>query len=377
MHVITISLARGVLEEGSREFIRMQHYARHLSSYHVIVLTRKVHTQKEVIRSGNLYVYGTHTQTRFGMLLQAYRIGRNIISTLNEKPVLTVQDPLEIGWLGYLLSQVTRIPFHVQVHGDYFSSYAWVGRSPFRYIRRFYALVLLRRVHAIRVVSARIFNSLHKRGIAPSQMTILPIRPELEVFVAASKMIEEHSICTYGYIGRLAPEKNIARIIRAFAQLLREESRAHLRIVGSGPCAESLHALVAKLGMTNAVTFVPWTHMIIDEYKKIDVAVLASDHEAYALTLIEALALGIPIVARDVGCVGEVVIDGVHGLIVHTDTDAAFAHAMRDVWIDRSFYKNCSEAGKKLGQTLSRETNDSYARAWVDAIAKARRIASE
>ncbi|MFP3344870.1 glycosyltransferase, partial [Halomonas sp. SIMBA_159] len=57
------------------------------------------------------------------------------------------------------------------------------------------------------------------------------------------------------YVGRLSEEKGIGTLIEAFAGLRKRIPAAQLRIVGTGPMADALHAKVAELQLTGAVTF--------------------------------------------------------------------------------------------------------------------------
>lgn len=367
MHVLTISLGRNILRLG-REQERMKLYAAHLTQLSVIVLTRKEHGYARTVAEENLCVYPTNSRNRFMMLHDAFCIGLRILQgdTATTR-VVSAQDPLLIGWLSWVLSKVCGVHFHVQVHGDYFGG-GWSGRSPVRYIQLFLALLLLRRAPLIRVVSNRIKSSLVTRGISGEKITVLPIRPELEAFLSYTHVVRDTPPYTFLFIGRLAPEKDILRIVRAFARVHREQSETHLRIVGEGRERERITGLIATLGITDAVTLLPWTDAVGKEMVKADVFLLASLHEAYALTLVEAMAVGLPLITTDVGCVGEVVLDGVHGLVVYEKNDRAYAEAMVRMMHDASFRIQCGKNGKYTTQALAEYSAEEYAQAWVTAL---------
>ncbi len=368
MHVLTISLGRNILRRG-REQERMKGYAHHLAEFSIIVLTRKEHGFTDVMHEGNLHIYPTNSRNRFMMLVDAFLIARRIVHAQREMPmVISAQDPLEIGWVSYVVARMTRIHFHVQVHGDYFSSEAWVGRSLLRRVKRFCALVLLRRAPFIRVVSERIKASLVARGIAATKITVLPIRPELEAFLSHTHGVRTTPPYTFLFIGRLAPEKNIARIVRAFALVHKEHPEARLRIVGEGSEKEKLITLVKSLGLHDAVTFLPWTDDVSKEMAQADIFLLASQHEAYALTLVEAMAVGLPLITTDVGCVGEVIQDGVHGIVVREESDAAYAVAMSTLYEDAHLQQVYGKAGKEVACTVATTTPETYAESWVTAL---------
>ena len=369
MEVLAISLGRNILKPESRDRVRMLSYAQYLDAYHLVVLTTRKHGYSEVVHEGMLHLYPTNSRFRVMMLIDAFCIGRRIAQHTQSNPfVITAQDPLLIGWISFFLARFVGAHIHIQVHGDYFSTDAWCGHSYIRRIERLFARSLLLNVPAIRVVSERIKTSLVRRGVSRHTITVLPIRPELETFLETSHVHRDVSPYTFLYIGRLAPEKNIPRIIRSFALLHAKYPDIHLHIVGEGSEKSTLEKLVATHNLYDAVTFLPWTQAVHAEMAQADKFVLASLHEAYALTLIEAMAVGLPIVTTDVGCVGEVVRDAVHGIVVKGEGDLIYADAMERLMTDVSFRKTCGTRGKETAGVLSRQTADGYARAWVTSL---------
>jgi glycosyltransferase involved in cell wall biosynthesis len=96
---------------------------------------------------------------------------------------------------------------------------------------------------------------------------------------------------------------------------------------------------------------------------------VASEHEAYGLVLIEAMAVGIPIITTDVGCVGEVFKDGEHGVVVRTAGDAGYAAALRTLLADADMRRACGHRAKETAQTLSETvTSGAYVRTWVTSL---------
>jgi glycogen(starch) synthase len=368
MEVLAISLGKNILKAESRDRERMRQYAEHLDGYHLIILTRKQDGYTEEVHEGSLHLYPTQSHPRLGMLCTAFTLARKIIGRKKAPWVVTAQDPLEIGWLALFIAQVTTVRLHIQVHGDYFSSDAWVGRSPFRYVRRFFALMLLRRASVIRVVSKRIMESLTLRGVDKEYITVLPIRPELESFLSTEHTYRTTPPYTCLFIGRLAPEKNIARIIRAFALVLQNGGDSVLKIVGSGEEQNTLMSLVRTLGIEKQVMFSAWTEHVQEEMNNADIFLLASKHEAYALTLVEAMAVGLPVVTTDVGCVGEVVVHGVHGLVVRDESDESYAEAMRELIQKPKLQEQYGRAGRRKASEVGEVIQDEYVRAWVRSL---------
>lgn len=372
MEVISLSLARGVLESGSRERLRMMQYATRLDRLYMVILTRTVHEYKKNEIEDTLSLHPTNSRNRLCMLFDAFCIVQKIVKGRDMRNiVISAQDPFEIGWLSYILVRVTKARFHVQIHGDYFDS-GWCGRSPVRWVKRYFALILLRRAPAIRVVSERIKYSLLKRGIDETRIVVLPIRPELESFL--SHTATPYTLNTqfvFLYVGRFAPEKNLSRMLKAFSEVYAQYSYTQLRLVGSGIEEQKLKKLVKKLGIEEAVLFIPWTHAIPEEMAKAHVCVLASKHEAYGLVLLEAMAVGLPLITTNVGCVGEIVRDGIHGIVVSQHSVSLYAEAMKRMVYDNAFRIQCAQTAKETAYTICKQTQDMYIEKWVNALSHA------
>lgn len=103
-----------------------------------------------------------------------------------------------------------------------------------------------------------------------------------------------------GTIAALRPEKNIGRLIRAFSQLDTRVS-ARLVIIGDGPQRAELEGLVAELGLQTRVIFEGHVATPDARLKSFDIFAMSSDTEQMPISLLEAMAAGLPTVATNVG----------------------------------------------------------------------------
>jgi glycosyltransferase involved in cell wall biosynthesis len=369
MEVILLSLARNILEKGSRERLRMAQYANKLDGLHIVVLTQRIHGYTKNETGNMLSLYPTHSKNRLCMLFDAFCIVQKIMKGRNgKKIVISAQDPFEIGWLSYIVARITKAHFHVQIHGDYFNN-GWCGYSPIRWIKRYFARILIQRAYSIRVVSERIKRSLLKHHIDATRIRVLPIRPELESFLSHS--VTPHVDGTpfiFLYVGRFSSEKNIQRILNAFSEVYTHHTHVRLRLVGSGKEEQVLKKRVKKLGIHDVVTFISWTQTIPEEMAKAHVCVLASKHEAYGLVLLEAMAVGVPLITTDVGCVGDIVHDGIHGIVVPQKSVSVYTHAMMRMVSDTVFWTQCIHNEKDTVRMICAETQDMYVEKWVNTL---------
>ncbi len=141
-----------------------------------------------------------------------------------------------------------------------------------------------------------------------------------------------------GTVAALREEKNIARLLRAFAML----PSGRLVIVGEGPERPALEALAASLGVAERVRFAGHHQDTAGFYAGFDIFALSSDTEQMPLSVIEAMASGLPVVSTDVGDVRMMVSAENRPAITGLD-DAALAAALAALTADL-------DARRRIGQ---------------------------
>jgi glycosyltransferase involved in cell wall biosynthesis len=129
-------------------------------------------------------------------------------------------------------------------------------------------------------------------------------------------------------VGRLAPEKNHALLLRVFGRLRRSVPRAKLLLVGSGELDAPLRALTKELGLSESVVFAGPMSPVGPVFFVAELFVLASWLEGLPLVVLEAMAAGCPMVLTAVGGIPEVVHDGRTGLVVPPNDEAALERAL-------------------------------------------------
>ena len=135
-------------------------------------------------------------------------------------------------------------------------------------------------------------------------------------------------------VARLIPEKDHATLLRAMALAAREEPEFRLEIAGDGPCLAASKALAGELGLGDCVRFLGRVDDVPALLGRAGLLVLSSWLEGVSLTLLEAMARGLPVVATRVGGNPEVVVDGTTGLLVPPRDPVALAAALVAVWRD-------------------------------------------
>jgi glycosyltransferase involved in cell wall biosynthesis len=130
-----------------------------------------------------------------------------------------------------------------------------------------------------------------------------------------------------GTVAALRNEKNLARLLRAF-RLLPEGRGARLVIVGDGPERAGLERLAAELGLGGRVRFTGQVDDPARLYAGFDIFALSSDTEQMPLSVLEAMAAGLPVAATDVGDVRDMLAAENTPFVAPCD-EAALAERMR------------------------------------------------
>lgn len=145
-------------------------------------------------------------------------------------------------------------------------------------------------------------------------------------------------------VGRLDPVKDLPTLLRALP-LLKDEA-ATLHLIGDGAERASLARLAAELDVASRVRFAGYRADARDLLPAADVFVNSSISEGISLTLLEAMAAVLPIVATAVGGTPEVVLDGITGRVVPPRRPAALAAALDDVLGSPDTCRRMGEAGR-------------------------------
>ncbi|HVZ06461.1 glycosyltransferase [Rhodopila sp.] len=191
-----------------------------------------------------------------------------------------------------------------------------------------------RRVRLRRLALGRTPVVLPSRTLVRIATDIWKLRPSLIRYVPNGVDLARFTVSTraavgepvIGTIAALREEKNIARLLRAFALATRGPP-ARLVIVGDGPERAALTALAAQLGIAERVEFTGHQADTPAFYRRFDIFALSSDTEQMPLSVIEAMASGLPVVSTDVGDVRMMVAERNVPLVTRLD-DAALASAL-------------------------------------------------
>lgn len=195
----------------------------------------------------------------------------------------------------------------------------------------------LRRFQAVVAVSRPLVADVRRARVPPERIRLVPnawdgrLHPRSRVEARKALGLPRDAF-VIGWVGRLIPVKGCDVFLRAVTRL--RDLPVHASIIGCGREQERLEALVAEPGVRERVHFHGYREGAADLFRAFDVWVLSSRSEGTPMVLFEAMAAGVPIVAADVGGVGDV-ISGVEACLVPPEDPGALAACLRDIYAGR------------------------------------------
>jgi glycosyltransferase involved in cell wall biosynthesis len=260
-----------------------------------------------------------------------------------------------MGLLGLLAAKLLHLPvtgaFHVDLprYAGYLYPGTFAARHAWRYVSWFYDM--LDEVYAPTRTSAR---DLVAHGVDPRRVRVLPAWVDGDRFGAAAtpRAGANGDGPEVVYAGRLAPEKGVHVLARAFREVVDGGVRARMAVAGDGPSRVRLERELAGYPV-RFLGFVPQDDLGA-VYGGADVLVLPSSTDTCGLVVLEAQAAGLPVITTDRGGSHEHVVPGQTVLLVPGDDAAALARALRELLTDDERRRAMGRAAREYVMGIAR-----------------------
>ncbi len=377
MFVISLALDSKVLDPESVVAFRTRAYGEIVSHYSVLVSSPSDMTVK---LSNRATIYGV---SGMGKAVRLYKMYQKAVSLIRagKCDVITSQDMYYLGALGLFLAWRYKLGLEVQV----------LGIEKLSWFRKKLAIFVMRRASVVRALSTRLEHRLiHEFGIPKSSIVVVPIYVDVkklgldvrtlhgrdaEVFRKESDAFAQTYGKNFNFLAvcRLVPIKRIEMQLQAIHELSKTHPQVRLHIVGAGPLLAELKARVAELQISEHVIFHGYQSgaALGLFYISADCFLLTSDYEGWGMVIIEAMSAGLPVIMTDVGCAGELVVDGVSGLVIPPRDQEALTVAMNRLMTDSALRNQLSVGATAALAQLPNFENilEQYKKNWEVALA--------
>ncbi len=205
--------------------------------------------------------------------------------------VVTSQDPFWRGLVAWRIARRLGARLNIQVHTDL------KAETKSKLIRHLLGQIVLRHADSVRVVSEKIKRQIVRYTQAP--ISVLPVFVDIERF--RNLVHRSHSLKTILWVGRFEEEKKPLQAVAVLKEVRQSGIDAKLIMLGKGRLEGRLRTSAAGLPIE-----IPGWQTDPTPYLEIaDVVLCTSDYESYGVSVVEALAAGVPVVAPDIGIAKE------------------------------------------------------------------------
>lgn len=271
---------------------------------------------------------------------QAYEIYRS------ERCTIIQTHGYKTHLIGYILSRLYKVPWIAWAHGR--------TRENWR-VRLYHAFdkFTLAKADLAVAVSPALFEEVSARRQGKrTELLLNAIDSEELVREQGGAVLRENlgipaEAILIGNFARLSPEKGQRILLQALRDVRQLHPSVRLIIVGHGPERVALEAYARELGLSECVHFLGYQKLTADHFEALDLFVLPSLFEGLANVMLEAMSMGVPVLASDVGAAREVIINGETGWIVPPGNVKTLAERMSAVLLQREELRAIGARGKE------------------------------
>jgi glycosyltransferase involved in cell wall biosynthesis len=272
---------------------------------------------------------------------------------------LVVSQGMVGSFYARLATLFTKIPNLIIVHSDWRTDYSGIKKFIFLLSDRSLRLFTLKYI----TVSEFLKSNLVDDGINPDKVTVIYNGVDICHSREGGNLdprneSEDDKTIVIGSIGRLHSVKNYENLIRACAQLKIENWK--LTIIGEGSERPRLERLISGLGLGDKVELVGAVDNAVERLSQMDIYIQPSLSEGFGLSVVEAMAAGLPVVVTPYGALPELVDSGKAGLIAKSGKPNDLAAAISEMLNDKV-------AAKRMGRDAAILVKEKFGiKTWAD-----------
>jgi glycosyltransferase involved in cell wall biosynthesis len=311
--------------------------------FDVLVVTRRSSsTLRKVDRIGGVVVHrtppvGGGQLKRWSMVFTCLPV---LLSQRRQYDLIYVSGFKALGLAAVVASRLLRKPCVLKADSNGEMSGAFFDRgrqslglaSDSKLFRLFLGLrnYILRRADRFVAISTDIAEELYQHGVPREKIELLTNSVDTSLFSpvnSGTKAALRHKLLLPAdqtivtFTGRLVSYKGLPLLLRVWEGLQRGHTRATLLLVGSGGldvhnCEAELKDFVRDKGLQQSIRFTGDVHNVHEYLQASDIFVFPTEKEAFGLSLVEAMACRLPVIATPTGGIKDILVDGQNGLLV-------------------------------------------------------------
>lgn len=296
-----------------------------------------------------------------------------------ERPAIVHTHTSKAGFIGRLAARLARVPAVIhQPHGHIFYGYYGSRRTALYVALERLAARWTDRIITLteRGIEEHLWQGIGRR----EQYVAVPSGvPTEEVQAGAPSRgtararlgLDPAAFVVVG-LGRFVPVKGFDLLVAALPRVRAEVPGARLVLVGDGPERATLEAMAATLGVAGSVRLAGTVTDVAAYLAAADVVAAPSRNEGMGRALVEAMALGVPVVGAAVGGIPAVIEDGESGRLVPPDDPRALADALIEIGRDARLRATLGEAARARAEAFSTTVAHARMLAVYNALAAAK-----
>ncbi len=228
----------------------------------------------------------------------------------------------------------------------------WTGQGPALKMYGVLDRLVLRFFDRVAAVSNPVAQRLRTAGVSAGRIRRIPNGIETLRFHNARPTLAEEigkrGRLLVGMVARVVKEKGPELLLRAAQSLTGRFPEALFALVGDGPAREEMEALARELGIGQRVIFTGARRDMPGVYASLDLCVLPSWNEGLPLSVLEAMAAGVPVVTTRVGSLPEVVQPESTGLLIEPGDTTGLSGALARLLGDAELRNRLAQNGRRL-----------------------------
>ncbi len=183
-------------------------------------------------------------------------------------------------------------------------------------------------------ISQGVKKVLVKDGIAADRINVIysgvpiPVIPEKEATEGMKKKLGLDGYTVFGTVANFSPHKDLPTLLRAYAVYRATDNRCKLLMVGDGPLFDAIKKLAEELKISDSVIFTGFRTDVALLMSCMDVFMVSSMLEGLNTSIIDAMHMGLPVIATNTGGIGELVEEDINGFLVPVQEPDLMAEKM-------------------------------------------------